>query len=74
MSKPLVLQDIFLNQARREKTPVVIRMMDGAELSGTVRGFDSFTVILDDEIIGQSMLYKHAIAAVSPLQTSLKQA
>lgn len=67
MNKPLILQDVFLNQARRERTPVVVRLMDGLELYGTVKGFDSFTVILDDNA-GQSMLYKHAIAAVSPAQ------
>lgn len=63
-NKPLVLQDIFLNQARKEHTPVYVRMLDGLELDGTVRGFDSFTVILDCSDGTQQMLYKHAIAAV----------
>ena len=66
MNKPLVLQDIFLNQARREHTQVAVRMMDGLEIGGTVKGFDSFTVIIDGEDGGQRMLYKHAIAAVAP--------
>lgn len=66
MNKPMILQDVFLNQARREHTPVSVRMMDGMEIAGTVKGFDSFTVILDDTVGCQRMLYKHAIAAVAP--------
>ena len=65
-SKPFVLQDVFLNAARRERTNVKIRLMDGLELNGTVRGFDNFTVIVDSVDGVQSMLYKHAIAAVIP--------
>ena len=66
LSKPIVLQDVFLNQARRERMPVSIRMLDGVEMTGTLRGFDSFTVILDGHDGYQSMLYKHAIARVMP--------
>jgi len=39
-------------------------MLDGAQLKGTVRGFDSFTVILDDDGGASQMIYKHAIASV----------
>ena len=63
-NKPIVLQDIYLNQARRERIPVDVHMVDGQRLAGTVRGFDSFTVILDDEEGMSQMIYKHAIASV----------
>ena len=63
-NRPIVLQDIYLNQARRERIPVTVKMVDGGQLSGTVRGFDSFTVILEDDDGSAQMLYKHAIAAV----------
>ncbi len=66
MGKPLLLQELFLNAARKDKTTVSIRLTDGLEISGTVRGFDSFTVILDGDDGKQSMFYKHAIAAVMP--------
>ena len=63
-SKVIVLQDVYLNQARKERIPVTVKMVDGDQLQGTVRGFDSFTLILEDENGLAQMLYKHAIAAV----------
>jgi host factor-I protein len=59
------LQDIFLNSARKNKIEVVIYLMNGFKLHGFVNGFDSFTVVLDQE--GEQMLiYKHAITTVNP--------
>ena len=59
------LQDIFLNNARKNKIEVVIYLTNGFKLKGFVKGFDSFTVVLDQE--GEQMLvYKHAITTVSP--------
>ncbi|ACD53932.1 RNA chaperone Hfq [Clostridium botulinum] len=59
------LQDIFLNSARKNKIPVTVYLSTGFKLNGIVKGFDSFTVILDSE--GKQMLiYKHAITTVTP--------
>lgn len=59
------LQDIFLNGARKNKVPVTIYLTNGFQLKGYVKGFDSFTVILDSE--GKQMLvYKHAITTITP--------
>ena len=59
------LQDIFLNSARKNKIEVVIYLTNGFKLQGFVKGFDSFTVVLDQE--GEQMLiYKHAITTVTP--------
>jgi len=61
------LQDFFLNQVRKEGTPVTIYLVNGFQLKGNVRGFDNFTVILD--VDGkQQMVYKHAISTVMPLK------
>ena len=49
MQKILNLQDSFLNGARREKTPVTVFLVNGFQLRGIVRGFDSFVVVLDSE-------------------------
>jgi len=66
VNKPLVLQDIYLNQARRERIPVNVTMLGGEMIPGYVKGFDSFTVIIEDEESGASqLLYKHAIASVA---------
>jgi host factor-I protein len=59
------LQDAFLNQVRKENIPVTIFLVNGFQLKGMVKGFDNFTVILDNEG-KQMMVYKHAISTISP--------
>ncbi len=64
----LRLQDSYLNQVRRDNTPVVVQLTSGSRLEGRVSGFDSFTVIIEDS--GKKYLvYKHAIATVSAAQS-----
>ena len=47
MNKPqLNLQDIFLNQVRKENIGVTIYLIGGVQLRGMVRGFDAFTILL----------------------------
>jgi len=64
MVKPSVnLQDSFLNQVRKENSEVSIILLGGNEMTGLVRGFDNFTVILN--VKGQPhLIYKHAIAEI----------
>lgn len=64
------LQDIFLNNARKERIPVIIHLTNGFQLRGNVKGFDSFTVILDSDG-KQMMVYKHAISTITPLKPIL---
>ena len=59
------LQDIFLNSARKGKIPVTIHLTNGFQLKGYVKGFDSFTVILESDG-KQLMVYKHAISTITP--------
>lgn len=63
--KNINLQDVFLNSARKEKIPVTIYLTNGFQFRGTVKGFDSFTVVLDSEG-RQNLVYKHAISTVTP--------
>ena len=65
MSKPINLQDVFLNQVRKDKTSVIIYLANGFQLKGIVRGFDNFIVILESEG-KQQMIYKHAISTIIP--------
>lgn len=59
------LQDIFLNNARKNKILVSIYLVNGFQLKGIVKGFDNFTIILDCE--GKQMLvYKHSITTITP--------
>ena len=59
------LQDGFLNQVRKDAIPVTIFLINGFQLRGIVRGFDNFTVILDNEG-KQELVYKHAISTIIP--------
>ena len=61
------LQDVILNEVRKEHTPVTLFLMNGFQLKGIVTGFDSFTVVLSSEG-RQQMIYKHAISTLVPLQ------
>lgn len=62
------LQDAFLNQVRKENIAVTIYLVNGFQLKGLVRGFDNFTVILEQDG-KQQMVYKHAISTVAPFKT-----
>lgn len=64
------LQDIFLNSARKERISVTIHLTNGFQLKGNVKGFDSFTVILDCDG-KQMMIYKHAISTITPYKSIL---
>ena len=59
------LQDVFLNQVRKEKTSVTIFLVNGVKLQGVISWFDNFCVLLRRD--GHSQLvYKHAISTVMP--------
>jgi host factor-I protein len=64
MSKAAMnLQDSFLNQVRRENSEVRVLLVNGTLLRGIVKGFDNFTLILNNRN-GQHLVYKHAIAQI----------
>ena len=59
------LQDIFLNQVRKENLPITIYLVNGFQLKGLVKGFDNYTISLDTDG-KQQLIYKHAISTISP--------
>jgi host factor-I protein len=65
-NKPINLQDNFLNHVRKENLAVVIYLVNGFQIRGLVKGFDNFTVIIENEG-KQQMVYKHAISTISPV-------
>jgi host factor-I protein len=64
------LQDIFLNNARKNKITLTVYLINGFQIKGYVQGFDSFTVVLECEG-KQMMIYKHAISTISPMSAIL---
>lgn len=62
----LNLQDLFLNNARKERVPVTIYLMNGVQIKGYVKGFDSYIVLLEGENRQQNLIYKHAVSTIVP--------
>jgi host factor-I protein len=68
INKVINLQDSFLNQIRKENNlPVIIYLINGFQLRGVVKGFDNFTVIIENDG-KQQLVYKHAISTITPLK------
>ncbi len=61
------LQDTFLNQVRKQKTPLTIFLVNGVKLQGVITWFDNFCVLLRRDGLSQ-LVYKHAISTVMPSQ------
>lgn len=62
------LQDLFLNQVRKEHVGVTIYLIGGVQLKGLVKGFDAFTMLLDSPGKPTQIVYKHAIASIVPMR------
>ncbi len=57
------IQDSFLNTARKERASITIYLLSGVKLTGRIRSFDKYSVVL--EASGQEQLiFKHAISTV----------
>lgn len=65
----LNLQDLFLNNARKERVPVTIYLMNGVQVKGYVKGFDSYIILLESESRQQNLIYKHAVSTIIPGKT-----
>ena len=65
MQKTPNYQDQFLAAARREKSAVTVFLMNGFQMKGYIRGFDSFVVLVESEG-KQQMIFKHAISTIVP--------
>lgn len=61
---------IYFKWSKKNKISVIIYLTNGFQLKGYVKGFDSFTVVLDSD--GKQMLvYKHAITTITPAKPIL---
>ena len=58
------LQDNYLNQLRKDKTPVVVYLANGVRLKGTIKAFDNFVIVLKES--AQQLIYKHAVSTIVP--------
>lgn len=58
------IQDSFLNTARKEKLNITIYLLSGVKLSGRIRSFDKYSVVLESNNQEQ-LIFKHAISTIA---------
>jgi host factor-I protein len=58
------IQDTFLNTARKERSGITIYLMSGVKLTGRIRSFDKYSVVLETNNQEQ-LIFKHAISTVA---------
>ncbi|GEK31325.1 RNA-binding protein Hfq [Kurthia zopfii] len=59
------LQDLYLNQLRKNSIFLTVFLLNGFQLKGTIKSFDNFTILLEAEG-KQHLIFKHAISTFSP--------
>ena len=70
MEKPAQnIQDSFLNNARKDKTVLTIYLMSGVKLSGRIKSFDKYSLVLETNNQEQ-LIFKHAISTVVTQKSS----
>jgi host factor-I protein len=57
------IQDSFLNNARKDKLALTIYLMSGVKLSGRIKSFDKYSLVLETNNQEQ-LIFKHAISTV----------
>src|ERR1700704_1460937 len=58
------IQDSFLNTARKDKSQITIYLLSGVKLTGRIRSFDKYSVVLETNNQEQ-LIFKHAISTVA---------
>jgi host factor-I protein len=70
MEKPAQnIQDSFLNNARKDKIALTIYLMSGVKLSGRIKSFDKYSLVLETNNQEQ-LIFKHAISTVVTLKSA----
>ena len=70
MEKPAQnIQDAFLNNARKDKSAVTIYLISGVKLTGKIKSFDKFSLVMETNNQEQ-LIFKHAISTVVTFRSS----
>lgn len=59
------IQDGFLFQNLKEGQMMFVELVTGRDLSGRLKRFDRFAVVLELESSAEVLIYKHAIATIA---------
>jgi host factor-I protein len=60
---PFNIQDQFLNQSRKERVKISLKLLSGDIIEGYIKSFDNFSILL--EVTGDILIYKHAVASLT---------
>ncbi|WP_017380428.1 RNA chaperone Hfq [Paenisporosarcina sp. TG-14] len=66
--KPMNIQDVCLNQFRKNSIFVTVFLLNGFQLKGIIKSYDNFTVLLESDG-KQQLIYKHAISTFVPAKS-----
>ena len=66
------IQDTFLNTVPKYKTPITIYLVSGVKLTGKIRSFDKYSVLLENNSQEQ-LIFKHAISTVVSTRSVLHE-
>jgi host factor-I protein len=70
MDKPAQnIQDSFLNNARKEKSVITIYLLSGVKLSGRIKSFDKYSLVLETNNQEQ-LIFKHAVSTVVTVKSN----
>lgn len=59
------VQDIYLNQLRKERIKIVVQTLSNENIEGIIKGFDNFCILLQtDKVL--LLIYKHALRCIQP--------
>ncbi|MGC8707855.1 MAG: RNA chaperone Hfq [Athalassotoga sp.] len=61
------IQESNLEFLKEKKIIVKIYLVNGVQINGLIKAFDTYVVVVEDEK-QQSIIYKHAISTVIPSQ------
>lgn len=60
---PFNIQDQFLNQSRKERVKIALKLLSGELIEGYIKSFDNFSILL--EVEGDILIYKHSVATLT---------
>jgi host factor-I protein len=61
------LQDVYINNARKDKVDLTVFLMNGVPIRGRVISFDNYTILLEVDK-KQNLIFKHAISTIVPVK------
>jgi host factor-I protein len=65
----LNLQDAYLGQCKKDNQQVIIYLVNGFQLKGNIKGYDNFTIFIENTEGKLQMIYKHSVTTINAVKT-----